>query len=101
MGRGVCHDLRTVQRPALGNQLPGGQIWANPHFSITVRTSPDGGVGGVWRRLLGWFWRDGKELPCFGESGRALSVCQVSELSDADETSWQNVLGETAEELAR
>jgi hypothetical protein len=96
MGRGVCHDLRTVQKPALGDQPAGGQIWANPHFSIAVRTSVGGGVGDVWRRTLGRFWRDGKELSREGEPGRAMHVGQISKLPDADETSRQNVLGKTA-----
>ena len=101
MGRGVGHDLRTVQKPALGDQLPGGQIWADPHFSIAVRTSIGGGVGSVWCRSLGRFERDSKELPREGEPGRAMRVGQISKLPDADEPSRQNVLGETAEELVR
>ena len=100
LGRGVCQALRAVQRPALGSQLPGGEIWADPHFSIAVRTSVGGGVGGVWCRLLRLAWLGGKELPREGESGRAMRVGQISKLPDADETSRQNVLGETAEELA-
>ena len=48
------------------NQSPGEQIWANSRLFIAVRTSPDGGVGGVWRRSLGWLWRGGKELSCEG-----------------------------------
>src|SRR5450759_5081638 len=99
MGRSVCHALRTVQKPALGSQLTGGQIWADPHFSIAVRTSVGGGVGDVWRRTLGRFCRDGKELSREGEPGRAMRVGQISKLPDADEPSRQNVLGETAEEL--
>jgi hypothetical protein len=65
-----------------------------------MRTSVGGSVGDVWCRLLGW-WRRGKELSCESESGRAVRICQISKLPDADETAGQNVLGETAEELAR
>src|ERR1035437_10861897 len=57
------------------NQSPGEQIWANSRLFIAVRTSPDGGVGGVWRRSLGWLWRGGKELSCEGgRTGRCVFV---------------------------
>ena len=92
MGRDDCRDLRAVQRPALGSQLPGGQIWANPHFCIAVRTSVGGGVGDVWWRLLVW-WRCGEELACESQSGRAMCVGQVSKLPDADETAGQKKAG--------
>ena len=81
--------------------MTGGQIRAHPHFSIAVRTSVGGRVGGDWCRWPGGFWRDGKKLAREGESGRAMRVGQISKLPDANETSRQNVLGETAEELTR
>jgi hypothetical protein len=43
----------------------------------------------------------GEKLARESESGRAMRIGQVSKLPDADETSGQNELGETAEELAR
>jgi len=92
------HHLRTVQRPALSGQLPGGQIRADPHLFVAVRTPVSGGGGDVWGRWLSW-WGRGEQLSCESQSGRAVRICQIPELPDADETARQDVLGETADEL--
>jgi len=49
---------------------------------IAVRTSPDGGVGGVWRRSLGWLWRCGKELSCEGVAPSAACLSGTMEVPE-------------------
>ena len=96
LGHGICHDLRTVERPALGSQLRGGEIGSDPHFTIAVRAMPSGTLGSAGRISFGRLRRCGEKLSGERQQGGPSGVCEKSELPDPDEASRQNVLDKAA-----
>src|SRR5580704_12198184 len=88
----MCRRLRTVEGPAPGSQLAGGEVWADPHLTMAAGTSP-GGRGGA---LVG-----NKKQTGSSQQAGAPRVGEESKLPDTNETSRQNVKGKPAKELAR
>ena len=100
-GRKMPGDLRAVEASAQGGELPGGQIRADTHFTVTPGATPNS-RGFILRQTdAGWFRVGVEESAGERQTYRAPRVRQVSELADANEPSWQNVLGEPAQELMR
>src|SRR5271156_1867762 len=97
----MCCRLRTVEWPASGSQLAGGEVWADPIVSVAAGTSPGGRVA-----ALGAATRCGAQVGSKKQAGSsqqagAPRVGEESKLPDTNETSRQNVKGEPAKELAR
>src|ERR1700678_1011910 len=92
-------DLRAVEASAQGREFPGGQIRADTHFTVTTGATPDS--RGVILRRTGavWFRIGVEEFAGERQTCRAPRVRQVSELADTDEPSWEDVLGEPAQEF--
>jgi len=97
--RKMLGDLRAVEASAQGRQFPGRKFRADTHFAVTTRTTPDS-RGVILRRTdAGWLRVGIEEIAGERQTCRAPRVRQVSELADTNEPSWQDVLGEPAQEL--
>ena len=53
LGHRICHDLRTVERPASGGQLAGGEVRSDPHFAFAARALPSRTLVGVQSAMVG------------------------------------------------
>ena len=93
-------DLRAVEASAQGLQFQCRQIRTDTHFTVTTGATPDG-MGVNLRRRVAVGFLGVEELASERQTCRAPRVRHVSELGDTNEPSWQDVLGEPAQEFIR
>ena len=97
----MCRRLRTVEGPAPGSQLAGGEVWADPHLTIAAGTSPGGRVVALGAATRGGALVGSKKQAGGSQQAGAPRVGEESKLPDTNETSRQNVKRKPAKELAR